>query len=133
MIKEQRHARILSILRQQGVVSVEELRRCMPGVAAVTLRRDLAQLDELGAIRRRHGGAVLSDEAIVRSKGSLPGAEVSPLASDLDSLDAVILPPVSGRGSEALRREIIRRKIPFIAESAAQADGAYLRRIDLKS
>ena len=126
MIKEQRHARILSILRRQGVVSVEELRRCMPGVAAVTLRRDLAQLDELGAVRRRHGGAVLSDEAIVRSKGSLPGAEASPLASDLDSLDAVILPPISGRGSDALRREIIRRGIPFIAESAAQPDGVYL-------
>lgn len=126
MIKEQRHARILSLLRQQGVVSMEELRRCMPGVAAVTLRRDLAQLDELGAIKRRHGGAVLSDEAIVRSNGSLPGAEMGPLASDLDSLNAVILPPIAGRGSNVFRREIIRRAIPFIAESAAQEGGVYL-------
>jgi DeoR/GlpR family transcriptional regulator of sugar metabolism/ABC-type sugar transport system substrate-binding protein len=126
MIKEQRHARIISILRQQGVVSMEELRRSMPGVAAVTLRRDLAQLDELGAIRRRHGGAVLSDETLLRARGTLPGAEASPLASDLDSLDAVILPPISGRGSDVLRREIVRRGIPFIAESAPQQGGAYL-------
>ncbi|QLL65363.1 substrate-binding domain-containing protein [Sinorhizobium mexicanum] len=126
MIREQRHARILSILRKQGVVSMEELRRCMPDVAAVTLRRDLAQLDELGAIRRRHGGAVLPDESLVRSKGPLPGAEASPLASDLASLNAVILPPISGRGSEALRRDIIRRGIPFIAESAPQPGGVYL-------
>lgn len=126
MIKDQRHARILSLLRQQGVVSMEELRRCMPDVAAVTLRRDLAQLDELGAIKRRHGGAVLSDEAIVRSKGALPGVELGSLASDLDSLNAVILPPIAGRGSNVFRREIIRRAIPFIAESAAQEGGAYL-------
>lgn len=126
MIKEQRHARIISILRQQGVVSMEELRRSMPGVAAVTLRRDLVQLDELGAIRRRHGGAVLSDETLLRARGTLPGAEASPLASDLDSLDAVILPPISGRGSDVLRREIVRRGIPFIAESAPQQGGAYL-------
>lgn len=126
MIKEQRHARILSILRQQGVVSMEELQRSMPDVAAVTLRRDLAQLDELGALRRRHGGAALPDETLVRTKGSLPGAEMAPLASDLESLDAVILPPISGRGSEVLRREIVRRRIPFIAESAPQAGGAYL-------
>lgn len=126
MIKEQRHARILSLVRQQGVVSMDDLRRAMPGVAAVTLRRDLVQLDELGAIRRRHGGAVLSDEALVRTKGGLPGAELSPLASDLDTLDAVVLPPISGRGSEVLRREIVRRGIPYIAESAPQQGGIYL-------
>ena len=126
MIKEQRHARILSLLRQQGVVSMEDLRRAMPGIAAVTLRRDLAQLDELGAVRRRHGGAVLSDEAIVRSKGALPGVEIGPLESDLDSLNAVILPPIIGRGSNVLRREIFRRGIPHIAESAAKERGAYL-------
>ncbi|MDL2398128.1 substrate-binding domain-containing protein [Rhizobium mayense] len=126
MIKEQRHARILSILRRQGVVSMEELCQSMPGVAAVTIRRDLAQLDELGALRRRHGGAVLPDDALVRANGILPGTELSPLESDLDSLNAVILPPIIGRGSNVLRREIVRRGIPFIAESAAQEGGAYL-------
>lgn len=126
MIKEQRHARILSLLRQQGVVSMEELQRFMPGVAAVTIRRDLVHLDELGALRRRHGGAVMPDDVLVRAKGALPGAETNPLASDLDSLNAVILPPITGRGSEVLRREIVRRGIPFIAESASQPGGAYL-------
>lgn len=126
MIKEQRHARILSVLRKQGAVSIEELLRMMPDIAAVTLRRDLAHLDELGALRRRHGGAVLPDESLVRSKGALPGADSTPLASDLENLDAVILPPISGRGSEVLRREIIRRGIPFIAESGSQSGGVYL-------
>lgn len=126
MIREQRHSRILTILRQQGVVSMDELQRAMPGVAAVTIRRDLTQLDEMGALKRRHGGAALPDEALVKARGSIPGAESSPLASDLEALDVVILPPISGRGSDALRREIVRRRIPFIAESAPQAGGTYL-------
>lgn len=126
MIREQRHARILSVLHRQGVVSVEELRRLMPEVAGVTIRRDLAQLDEAGALRRRHGGAALADVALVRGSGPLPGAEAVPMASDLDRLHAVILPPIFGRGAEILRREILRRGLPFIAESAEQPGGSYL-------
>jgi DeoR/GlpR family transcriptional regulator of sugar metabolism len=129
MIKEQRHRRILSILHRDGTVDIALLRRLLPEVAVTTFRRDLGELAEAGALRRTHGGAVLPDAVLVRRDGTAAAraaAPAAPVASDLERLDAVILPPVGGRGSEALRRDILRRGIPFIAESAPQAGGSYL-------
>jgi hypothetical protein len=121
MIKEHRHKRILSILKADGVASLADIHALMPEISRVTLRRDLADLAEAGALRRTHGGATLPDAAILRA--SRPHASRSQYSTDLANseilqLDAVILPPISGRGSEALRQRIIRSKIPFLAESA---------------
>jgi len=49
--------RLREILRIDHVVSVEELSRQL-AVSAATVRRDLAQLESLGEVRRVHGGAV---------------------------------------------------------------------------
>jgi DeoR/GlpR family transcriptional regulator of sugar metabolism len=49
--------RLRQILRIDHVVSVEELSRQL-GVSSATVRRDLAQLESLGEVRRVHGGAV---------------------------------------------------------------------------
>jgi DeoR/GlpR family transcriptional regulator of sugar metabolism len=49
--------RLREILRIDHVVSVEELSRQL-GVSSATVRRDLAQLESLGEVRRVHGGAV---------------------------------------------------------------------------
>jgi DeoR/GlpR family transcriptional regulator of sugar metabolism len=38
----------------------------------------------------------------------------------------VILPPIGGPGSDALRRRILRSGVPFLAESAPQSGGVYL-------
>lgn len=127
MIKEQRQKRILSILTAEGAVEIAELARIMPEVSRVTLRRDITELAEEGALRRTHGGAVLPDAVVLRH----PAAQDAKLAESPDAfavekLDAVILPPISGRGGDALRRHIARRGIPFLAESAPQQGGRYL-------
>jgi DeoR/GlpR family transcriptional regulator of sugar metabolism len=123
MLKEKRHKRILSVLQREHTVSIGALASIMPEVSRVTLRRDLAELAEAGALKRTHGGASLPDQALIS------GARNSPierqLSSAIDDFDAVILPPIDVRGSSALRRDISRRNIPFIAESAPQQFGTY--------
>lgn len=127
MIKEQRQKRITAVLRREGIVDINDLVRLMPEVSRVTLRRDIAELAEAGALKRTHGGAVLPDSE--RLSGSVDGptlVSVDGIRAELDSMDAVILPPIEGRGGDALRRQIVRRDIPFLAESAPQAGGVYL-------
>ena len=122
MIKDRRQQRILSILASDGALEIAELARTMPEVSQVTLRRDIAELAEAGALKRTHGGAVLPDAALLKR----PAEGAGPGLSGIDALDAVILPPFPGRGGEALRRHIARRGIPFLAESAPQQGGVYL-------
>ncbi|MEP3278036.1 MAG: substrate-binding domain-containing protein [Stappiaceae bacterium] len=129
MIKHKRHQRILSLLRREGSVDIDAITRLMPEVSRVTLRRDIAELADAGALKRTHGGAVLPDADLVSSSGitQLVTTGLSAnLSADLEQVDAFILPPISGRGGDALRRHIIRRNLPFLAESAPQAGGAYL-------
>ncbi|HZU92911.1 MAG TPA: DeoR family transcriptional regulator, partial [Microbacterium sp.] len=52
-----RHAHILAALQRDGIVRVSQLTEEL-GVAPVTLRRDLQQLEEDGRLERVHGGAV---------------------------------------------------------------------------
>lgn len=53
---ENRHQRILSLIRQRGYVSNEELAREF-GVTVQTVRRDMNALAEAGRLSRLHGGA----------------------------------------------------------------------------
>lgn len=55
--KSRRHDRILDVLRVDPAKRVNELAHDL-GVSAETIRRDLAELDALGSIRRTYGGAV---------------------------------------------------------------------------
>jgi DeoR/GlpR family transcriptional regulator of sugar metabolism len=127
MIKHRRQLRIVEILRAEGSIEVSELTRMMPEVSEVTLRRDIAELAEAGALKRTHGGAVLPDAMVLRPEKTGPRLVTSQsVGSELEGLDAIILPPVSGRGAEALRYQIKRKKLPFLAESAEQAGGVYL-------
>lgn len=127
MLKLSRQKRILSILQAEGSVELAELARLLPDVSRVTLRRDIAELAEAGSLKRTHGGAVLPDAAVLQMAPRRPHLVASDeLTSELDGLDGVILPPVSGRGADALRRQITRTGIPFLAESAAQSGGIYL-------
>ena len=59
MYAEQRHQLILDELRQSGRVSVTEL-AAKYYVATETIRRDLDHLGTLRALRRVHGGAIIS-------------------------------------------------------------------------
>ena len=57
MLAPERHELILRSLRRHGRLRVAELVAEL-GVSAITVRRDLAELDEAGLLRRVHGGAV---------------------------------------------------------------------------
>jgi DeoR family transcriptional regulator, fructose operon transcriptional repressor len=65
MLKSQRHERILDQLRAEGAVQVSALAAAWK-VDPVTIRRDLAQLEQEGRLRRVHGGAVLREIAAAR-------------------------------------------------------------------
>jgi len=55
---QERLEQILDLLRDQGRVSVSELSDRFD-VSAVTIRNDLATLNQQGRLVRTHGGAVL--------------------------------------------------------------------------
>ncbi|MCY4242931.1 MAG: DeoR/GlpR family DNA-binding transcription regulator, partial [Rhodobacter sp.] len=55
--KSRRHGRILDVLKLDPAKRVNELASDL-GVSAETIRRDLAELDAAGSIRRTYGGAV---------------------------------------------------------------------------
>jgi DNA-binding LacI/PurR family transcriptional regulator len=60
MLAPERHELILRSLRRHGRLRVAELVTEL-GVSAITVRRDLAELDQAGLLRRVHGGAVATN------------------------------------------------------------------------
>ena len=127
MIKLSRHKRILDFLHSEGVLEVSELARLLPEVSQVTLRRDIAELAEAGELKRTHGGATLPDAALLRNDSArLYVVAGEDYEDDLRHVDGIILPPIAGRGANAMRRQIARRNLPFLAESAEQSGGIYL-------
>jgi DNA-binding LacI/PurR family transcriptional regulator len=70
MLAPERHEQILRSLRRHGRLRVAELAAEL-GVSAITVRRDLAELDSAGLLRRVHGGAIGTTPTPVRgSQGS---------------------------------------------------------------
>lgn len=61
MKPHERHTKILELLRENGFVSVANLSRRL-AVSQMTIRRDLADLQEMGLISRHHGGAAFVSE-----------------------------------------------------------------------
>lgn len=61
MLAEERRQRLLALISRRGFATLEELVESL-GVSESTVRRDLEVLDQSGAIKRTHGGAVCSGE-----------------------------------------------------------------------
>ena len=80
-----RRSHILATLASDGMVRVSELTAEL-GVTAVTLRRDLAQLEAEGLLERVHGGAVpVASDAAESLAGTPPrGATIAVLVPSLD-------------------------------------------------
>ena len=57
LLKAERHGKIQALINEQGRATVQELSYLF-AVSEATIRRDLEELNALGAIRRTHGGAV---------------------------------------------------------------------------
>jgi DeoR/GlpR family transcriptional regulator of sugar metabolism/DNA-binding LacI/PurR family transcriptional regulator len=120
MISEERDFLIISMLDEQGVVSLQALAHACPDVSSVTLRRDLARLERAGRLRRTRGGAIRVEprDASSTAERTLAALPARP--------DALILPPLSGSWAQTLRQQAVRSRVPFLAESAPQAGGLYL-------
>lgn len=58
MLTEERQQMIMSLLKQQGTVKLQELVEHLQASES-TIRRDLSQLEELTLLKRVHGGAAL--------------------------------------------------------------------------
>ncbi|MFF0266461.1 substrate-binding domain-containing protein [Kribbella sp. NPDC004536] len=69
MLAQERHELILRSLRRHGRLRVADLVAEL-GVSAITVRRDLAELDSAGLLRRVHGGAIGTAAADQSSPGS---------------------------------------------------------------
>lgn len=80
-----RRRQLLEALRRDGTVRVSDLTKEL-GAAAVTIRRDIAELAEEGAVRRVHGGATLihPDEAPTPAPARTGGATVGMLVPSLE-------------------------------------------------
>lgn len=63
MLPDVRKKRILQEVQTQGAAQVTELAELL-GVSSMTVRRDLAELDEQGLVNRIHGGAEASSSAL---------------------------------------------------------------------
>lgn len=76
MLFEERAAKILSILNSRYTVSIAEL-AAEVGTSESTIRRDVAELDKQGRLKRIHGGAmkasnpVFTDEYDVQTRASI--------------------------------------------------------------
>jgi DeoR/GlpR family transcriptional regulator of sugar metabolism/DNA-binding LacI/PurR family transcriptional regulator len=123
MIKEKRAERIVALLAEAGEeLSIIEIANRLGHVSQVTVRRDIAELAVSGALERTRGGAILPNGRPIAGADS-----ASAQASDiLEGVDAIVLPPIGGRGGETLRMAARRRRIPFLAESSPQEGGVYL-------
>jgi DeoR/GlpR family transcriptional regulator of sugar metabolism len=105
------------MLRVRSPRSIAELSAEIGGVSSISIRRDVARLAQLGLLERTHGGA--------RSL-PVPASEAPRPDEGMESLDAIVLPPVEGRAVDTLRHMARRRGIPFLAESSPQEGGIYL-------
>lgn len=110
-----RRAQLLEALQRDGVLRISDLTDAL-GAAAVTIRRDIAQLAAEGLVRRVHGGVALiapeeagnNDEAVPaqRMPATLGGQSLGMLVPSLD----YYWPDVA-RGAEEAARELEMRMV----------------------
>ena len=108
-----RRARLLEALQRDGVLRISDLTDTL-GAAAVTIRRDIAQLAAEGLVRRVHGGvALLAPEDMPVPEDVAAGAGTSVGARSLGmlvpSLDYYW--PDVARGAEEAARELDMRVV----------------------
>ncbi|KTR89031.1 transcriptional regulator [Microbacterium testaceum] len=99
----ERRAHILSALHSDGAVRISQLTEDL-GVATVTLRRDLAQLEKEGVLRRVHGGAVAGENTPARPEPQVEETTAGSIAVLVPSL-AYYWPGVV-RGMETAGRRL---------------------------
>ncbi|UJL45883.1 DeoR/GlpR transcriptional regulator [Virgibacillus sp. NKC19-16] len=96
MLTEERHAFILRMLKQDGIVKSQDLMKRI-GCSESTIRRDLGQLENEGKLKRIHGGANRTyqlDEELTASEKSFKNIQekesIGKLAASLIEVNDVI-------------------------------------------
>ena len=122
MLAEPRRRQLLELIGRRGFATLDELVRAL-GVSESTVRRDLEALDQSGAIKRTHGGAVFSGD--LRSMPALDdrAAAAAPekraigraTASLIDDGDAVLLD--GGTTTLEVARALIGRPVQVVTNS----------------
>nr|WP_280136903.1 substrate-binding domain-containing protein [Microvirga vignae] len=109
------------MLEECEELSIHDLARRLGRVSSVTVRRDVSELAAKGLLQRTHGRVCRPGR--VESTQFEGGHSIHDQVGDVD---AIVLPPIEGRGAETLRGMARRRQIPFLAESSPQDGGVYI-------
>lgn len=67
-----RERQILDLMTAKGSASIEELAQAC-SVSTMTIHRDLARLESMGRIQKRHGSAILAENPLSRSACAMCG------------------------------------------------------------
>lgn len=70
MLTQDRHIKILSILKENGSVTVSRLTEEL-NTSESTIRRDLAHLADIGKLNKVHGGATVLNQEFIKIEDSL--------------------------------------------------------------
>ena len=129
MIPGQRQAIILELLRQRGVLAVEDI-TAQCNCSATSVRRDLHRLEERGLVTRTHGGAVANVHA-GRSESAAGSSGILEARSALvDRSDALVVTPTDTSPIRLLIERARRAGVPLISESVNHPGATSLVAVD---
>ncbi|WP_052720235.1 substrate-binding domain-containing protein [Actinoplanes rectilineatus] len=118
-----RRARLLEALQRDGVLRISDLTDAL-GAAAVTIRRDIAQMASEGLVRRVHGGVALPDAEETPLSSPAAGIAIGMLVPSLDYYY-----PHVARGAEEAARELDMRIVLRGSSYDTQDDRPQLARL----
>ncbi len=149
MLTEDRRGLILRELRLRGSLNVAEFAQRM-GISGMTVRRDLALLEEQGRLQRVHGGAVANPEpgpagidhrspagAAGGHRAPLPAGRVRPASTTQVPLATIgmVMPsaayyfPTVIRGAEAAARDLGVRLVLGVSNYSATEEHRQIERL----
>ena len=109
-----RRNRLLEALRRDGVLRISDLTNTL-GAAAVTIRRDIAEMAEAGLVRRVHGGVALLEEEAEEAAEETAGQRIGMLVPSAE----YYYPTVAEAAKVAARElgiEVVLRTSSYDAE-----------------
>ena len=133
MNKDERQAKLVEIINKKKKVSVNELAEIFK-VSAVTIRKDLTNLDEAGLIVRTHNYAELADDDSISRRLSFHFKEKTEIANKAVDLvaDGETIMVESGSCCAIFARKLAEagKNITIITNSIFIAD--YIREFDIQ-
>lgn len=139
---EQRRQIIVEILEREGRAVVSDLADRL-GTSPLTIRRDLATLEERGVVDRRYGEAVISESAVTRIEGapSLFEAQKDAIARhaatlvtdnellfiNTSSTALALIPHITAHGVTVVTNSALARDLPLPPDGMILVTGGEVR------